>query len=141
MSVTVNSIREGVITTLQAGFPDVEVYGENVAEETTPPYFFVELLQLEQTELLGVRYRRSYSFNIHYAAADGKNEAMHDMAEQLYERMRLITVDGAKYRGIHMKHQIVDGALHFFADYAFNIRYVEAEDPTMQQLAQEGSIK
>lgn len=141
MIVTINSIRDGVISTLSRHFPDADVYGERIAEDLKPPAFFVKLLDADQTQELGIRYLRSHMFDIHYFAPEKSNEEYHDMAELLYDIMDLIEIDGAMYHGTGMKHQIIDEVLHFFVDYNFPVKRVIPEPPKMREMEQEGFIR
>lgn len=147
MPVTINSIRDGVISTLDSHFPEIPVMGEEIEQglspgmDLEPPCFFVKMLMAGQTQELNIRYSRTHSFDLHYFAVDRKNRAMHDMAEQLYEHMDLIDIDGLLYRGTNMNHEIVDEVLHFFVDYTFRVRRQEPEIPDMQTLEHEEGIK
>ena len=49
--------------------------------------------------------------------------------------------DGVLYQGRGMNHEIVDGVLHFFVDYAFRVRREFPEPPKMGSLEQEGYVK
>jgi hypothetical protein len=140
-TVTVNSIRDGVISALDAAFPTIPISGEEIKQNLNPPCFFVKLLTGSQTALLGRRRRRSNSVDIHYFAVGDANRLMHEMAENLYKDLELIDIEGKKYRGTNMTHEIVDEVLHFFVDYNFHVLRDVAEDPSMQTMAQEGFIK
>ena len=66
------------------------------------------------------------------------------MAEQLYEAMELIPVvdesDGLM-RGTKMGHEIVEGVLHFYVDYNFQVIKEATLEPLMQTMEQEGFIR
>ncbi|MHB8075101.1 phage tail terminator family protein [Desulfosporosinus fructosivorans] len=137
--ITINMVRDSVMTTLKQHFPNLNVYGEEHDQGLEEPYFYVKLLPVTQNQLLGQRYQRNHSFDIHYLA--GANEALHDMAEQLYDKLELISLDGSPVRGTGMRHEIVDGVLHWFVAYNFQVmRSVEAE-PLMQSMKQEGYLR
>ena len=139
--VEMNDIRTAVMRRLAASFPDVKRYGEEIRQGFEEPCFFVKLLNASQTQELNTRYRRTHSFDIHYFPQDNSNEEAHDMAEKLYDALELIEYDGVQYQGTGMNHEIVDGVLHFFVDYAFRIRRVVTEPPKMGSLEQEGYVK
>lgn len=139
--VTINDIRAAVFHRLAERFPDIKRYGEEIRQGFEEPCFFVKLLNASQTQELDIRYMRTHSFDIHYFPANDSNEDAHAMAEQLYDALELIEYNGAKYRGIGMNHEIVDGVLHFFVDYNFMVKRVVPDVPAMGSLEQEGWIK
>lgn len=134
MPITINKVLHSVTRKLAELFPDAQIYNEEAPQDLDPPAFFVKLLQVEQEQELGVRYWRYHSFDIHYFDPGYKNVSMHDVAEQLYDHLRLIEVDGRPTRGTSMNHEIVDRVLHFFVDYNIRVREDVPLDPTMQQL-------
>lgn len=142
IAVTVNSIRSGVILGLSELFPQMDIYGEAIREGFESPCFFVKLLTAAQEQELDRRYRRSSSFDIHYfpVSADYNGEA-HGMAEQLYDKLRQVNIDGATYRGTSMTHEVVDGVLHFFVDFNFLVYEEKPPGIKMQTLEQEGYLK
>lgn len=141
MEVTINKVLYGVTKTLDTYFPDTTIYEDEIKVDLSPPAFFVKLLQSEQTQELGRRYHRVHSFDIHYFAPSKKNSEMHNMAEDLYQKMRLIDIDGKLHRGTGMNHEIVDQVLHFFVDYNFKVYDEKPQVPSMQTLDQEEGIK
>lgn len=141
-TVTINSIRSGVIIALSDLFPAMEIHGESIEQDFKAPSFFVKLLSVAQDQELDRRYRRSYSFDIHYfPAGPDPNEEAHGMAEQLYDKLRQIEVDGALYRGTGMNHEVVDGVLHFFVDFNFHVFAEKMPEIKMRTLNQEGYLK
>lgn len=141
-TVTVNSIRSGVILALSDFFPTLDIYGEEINQGFEAPCFFVKLLTTAQDREMDRRYRRSHSFDIHYfpASAD-PNEEAHGMAEQLYDKLRQVNIDGALYRGAGMTHEVVEGVLHFFVDFNFHVFAEKQPGIKMQTLNQEGRLK
>ncbi|WP_127575260.1 phage tail terminator family protein [Paenibacillus barengoltzii] len=141
-TVTINSIRSGVIIALSELFPAMGIYGESIEQDFKAPCFFVKLLIVAQDRELDRRYRRSYSFDIHYfPAGPDPNEEAHGMAEQLYDKLRQIEVDGELYRTSGTSHEIVDGVLHFFVDFNFMVYSEKPPGIKMQTLNQEGYLK
>lgn len=137
--ITVNLVRDSIISALDQHFPEVKIYGEEIKQGFKEPCFFVKLFPVSQDQLLGRRYQRSHSFDIHYFAES--NEELHDMAEQLYDKMELISLGGSFIRSTGMRHEIVDGVLHFFVDYNFHLQRSVDPDPLMQSMEQEGYIR
>lgn len=139
--VTINDVRNAVINQLAEQFPHIERYGEEIRQGFKEPCFFVKLLNASQTQELNTRYMRTHSFDIHYFPQNNSNEEAHDMAEKLYDALELIEYAGVLYQGREMNHEIVDGVLHFFVDYAFRVRREIPEPPKMELMEQEGWIK
>ncbi|KPU45811.1 hypothetical protein OXPF_06000 [Oxobacter pfennigii] len=136
--ITINIIWDGINEVLNHNFPEVPIV-EEISPELEKPYFLIKLLQGWQAQELGRRYRRTYSFDIHYFAVN--NRESHSMAEQLYGIMGLIEIDGAKYRGMNMSHEVIDGVLHFNVDYSFDLKQEIQEYPLMQTMEQEGYVR
>lgn len=137
--ITVNLVRDSIISALDQHFPGVKIYGEEIRQGFKGPCLFVKLFPVSQDQLLGRRYQRSHSFDIHYFA--GSNEELHDMAEQLYDKMELVSIADSLMRGVKMRHEVVDGVLHFFVDYNFHVIRDAEPDPLMQTMEQEGYIR
>lgn len=137
--ITVNDVRDGVIAALKEQFPNVNRYGEEIKQGLPAPAFFVKLLDAAHDREFGRRYRRSHTFDIHYFS--DTNATMHGVAEQLYDCMEYITIGAGQSRGQRMRHEIVDGVLHFFVDFDFHVVRPAAPTPTMQNLTQEGNLK
>ena len=126
--ITVNIVKDGVISTLKQRFPNTKIYGEEIKQGFRAPCFFVKLFPVSQRQVVGRRYKRFHSFDIHYFGES--NEEMHDIADQLYDRMEYIPVNEDLLRGTKMNHEIVDGVLHFFVNYDFHIyKVTPAEEP------------
>lgn len=139
--VTINDVRRAVMVALNRQFPTIKIYGEEIVQGFEAPAFFVKLLSTAQTQELGPRYARMYSFDVHYFPLDGQNEDAFDIAEKLYEVLEVIEYNGVQYRGTNMNHEVVDRVLHFFVAYNVHVRRVAPEAPMMQNMEQEGYIK
>lgn len=137
--ITISAVRDAVNQELDAAFPGVEIMGEEIKQGMQEPCFFVKLLEGEQVQELGQRYRRVHSFDIQYFGTG--NRSLHDVAEKLYDAMEYVSIGDQVFRGTGMRHEIVDGVLHFFVDYNFLVRRPAEEFPKMQTLEQEGYLK
>lgn len=122
---------------LYTHFPDIERYGEEIKEGLDPPCFFVKMLNGSQNQELDRRYMRNHFFDIHYFSKDDENTDLNDMAENLYDKLELIEIEGVKYRGTGMNHEIVNRVLHFFVEYNFHVYREKPIVPTMQELDKE----
>lgn len=142
VQVTVNSIRSGLILALSELFPTMDIYGEEIPEDFEAPCFFVKLLTMSQDQELNRRYNRSYSFDVQFfPKGHNYNNEAHEMAENLYDALRSITIDGAIYTGTSMNHEIVDRVLHFFVDFNFLVWTEKAPGIKMRTLDQEEMLK
>lgn len=138
--MTVNDVRSGVMDKLRALFPDVPVTGGDIAQDGERPAISVKLASTAQRQLMGRRYRRTYSFAIRYFEPAKNDEALHDAAERLYGELERIAVPGGGFvRGTGMRHEIAESALHFFIDVHCHIfRTPESEETKMRTLKQRG---
>lgn len=144
--MTVNDVRDGVINTLDAHFPDMRIYGEEIKQGFQEPCFFIALFPVQHAKEFGRRYKRMHSFDIHYFPAVAEleelaNQDMHDMADLLYDRLEMIHLQQSVIRGHNMRHEIINGVLHFFVDYDFHLLRSRPSSTKMQQLNQEGIVK
>lgn len=138
--ISINSFRSGVIQWIKSHYPNAIVSGEEI-NKIEPPAFSVLILTAAQIQELGPRYLRNHTFVIRYFAPNKTNSEIHDVAEQLYDIMDEIEVQGKLYRGTGMNHEIVDRVLHFFVDYNFHVKREVPSDPKMEHLEQEGFIR
>lgn len=123
-------------------FPDMDIYGEKIPEGFEAPCFFVKLLTAAQDKEIDRRYKRSHAFDIHFFPKGHEyNRESHEMAEKLYEVLRMVDINGDLYKGTGMNHEIVDDTLHFFVDFDFHVMQQKDNVPTMQTLEQKGVIK
>ncbi|ASS76820.1 hypothetical protein CIG75_18985 [Tumebacillus algifaecis] len=136
--MTSNDVRNGVFGALKERFPEVKRYGEAIKQGLNGPCFFVRLLSAQHDRELDRRYKRAHSFDIHYFASS--NEDAHAVAEQLYDCLEYIIVADGKCRGTRMRHEVVDGVLHFFVDYDFHVMRPTAPQPQMNHLHQKAAL-
>ena len=139
MSVSVNDVIHAVMAALKQNYPDIKIYGDEIKQGFQEPCFFVKVFPVEHIRELGERYLRAHSFDIHYFADSAEDQ--HVMAEQLYEKLEYISLLNGVCRGSNLKHEIVDGVLHFFISYDFHVLKEKVEGIKMQTLSQEGGIK
>ncbi|WP_410769583.1 DUF6838 family protein [Fontibacillus sp. BL9] len=142
IEITINNIRSGVILALSNLFPTMDIYGEEIKQGFEAPCFFVKLLTHAQDQELNRRYRRSYSFDIHFFPEnEDYNGKAHEMAEKLYDALRRVNIGGAWYKGTGMNHEIIDAVLHFYMDLNFHVLAAKEVEPKMKTLEQEGLLK
>ncbi len=141
MRVTINDVRYAVNAALDAAFPDMPIFGEEIKQQLTPPGFFVRLLEPAHTQELGRRYLRSHPFDVHYFATERKNDDMYEVGEKLTAALQEIQVGGHPVRGIGMQMEIVDEVLHFFVTYNVHVWASKPFVPAMQTLNVREEIK
>lgn len=137
--ITINDVRDGVVQTLVAAFPDIPVQEESLPPQPEERCFYVELLSTEQKRELNRRYRRTHRFKVHFFAA--ASQEMREMAEGLYGILRRIDVGDGTAAGSELRHEIADGILHVFVSYVFHVLDDVPAATLMQQLEQEGGLK
>lgn len=140
-TITINDVLDGVVQALSTHFPDVAVDDEKRDANSQSPFFYVELFSVTQTQELHVRYKRAHRFDILYRSDNSSQRDMHAVAEQLYDFLETIVVNGKPIRGTGMRHEIVDQELHFFIDYDFLVTKPVAQGSKMRNLEQEGWIR
>jgi len=143
MTVTINDVINSVFRSLAEHFPDKPRYGEEIKQGLKAPCFFVKLFPARQTREQGRRYLRTHAFDIHYFPDRKKdeNEDAHGMAEQLYAVLEYLPLGSSLCRGTRMRHEVVDGVMHFFINYDFHVMRPAPESPKMQNIEQEVSIE
>ncbi|GGD95127.1 phage tail terminator family protein [Paenibacillus nasutitermitis] len=132
--VTINRIYEGLVAHLEELFPEIDIYGEDGAGDGQPPCIIVKLAKVVQSQELNNRYRRMHTFDIAYKPAGGTAGEISDIAERLYEHLALIGIEGARYHGTNMKHEVVENMLHFAVDYTFPVIKEQPREPLMQSM-------
>ncbi|WP_025026338.1 phage tail terminator family protein [Caldalkalibacillus mannanilyticus] len=139
--ITVNHVLNRVVETLTAHFPEIDVLSEGIAEEVVPPCLEVKLVETSQTHDMNTRYRRKHSFEICFYAVEPKNSELHDQAEQLYSIMDVLQIQEKGYRGMGMRHEIVEQVLHFYVDYHVLIHKEGTTNTPMRKLEQGGYVR
>lgn len=140
VTVTWNDVVEGVMDKLELEDPETELSGEGFDPELEEPQWFVQLKSGAQSREPGGRFRRKHAFDVQYTAPEASEPELHDVAEQLYDWLEAIELpDAGTVRGGGMKHEILQGVLHFYVEYALRVvRQDEDESVKMQQLEEEG---
>jgi len=140
-NVSINDVRQAVHAALAECFPDVPVLDGEPPEETSPPYFVVQLLESGHVQELGRRYQRQYPFSIQYVDPDAGNEDRYDMADHLSDALQWIEAAGRPVRGTGMKFRIENQILHFSVEYRIRVWKPVQPDPAMQTLDLKEGVK
>ena len=121
-----NKIITGISQKLDSEFnsisEDYEIYTEEVKQDFQEPCFFITLLSLDQTQIIGNRYSRTQPFDIHYfPKVEGSNSEILEVTEVLVNALEYIMIDEGLIRGTKMNSEVVDGVLHFFVNYNMHV--------------------
>lgn len=137
-------IKNALIKRLSLFTPEYPVYDESVEQGMQQPCFFVLLMESSQVREVNRRYKRFHPFDVHYfpdRAAAAPREDCELMAERLYSEIEYIRGAEGGYRGTGMRHEIVDGVLHFFVQYNFHILREREPEIKMQTMTERSGIK
>lgn len=132
MTIAIADVFHAITETLDRRFPTIKIYGEEIKQGLVPPSFFVKSMLDSQSKEVGRRYLRRHAYDIHYFGQT--NHELRAMAEQLYDIMEYILINGKVFRGSKMQHEIIDGVLHFYVDYDFHVMRQKEVIPKMNTL-------
>lgn len=140
----VNDLIDGISIKLNQVFGDGKrIYSETVKQGLKEPCFFIAVLNPSQIQVVGNRYFRQHSFDVHYfpAVQDSKNE-LHEVASLLFDALEYITlINGDLVHGTEMRYETVDGVLHFFVDYNMYVRKTAVPADNMETLIISDGVK
>ncbi|ADZ84451.1 phage tail terminator family protein [Cellulosilyticum lentocellum] len=136
-----NELIIGISQALDAAFSDVEIHTDQIKQGLVEPCFFIMLLEPSQEQVLGQRYYRENSFDIHYFPRKDNTSEINDVADKLMDTLEYIKFDGGLLRGTKMYSETVAGVLHFFVDYNFHTIKDTITDPYMEQLKLKGKVR
>lgn len=137
-------VKNALIKKLSLFTPEYPVYDEAVEQGMKQPCFFVLLIESSQNREINRRYKRFNSFDVHYFPdrdAAAPREACELMAERLYSDIEYVSGGEGGYHGTGMRHEIVDGVLHFFVQYNYHLFRTKAPEVKMQTMTQGGGLK
>jgi hypothetical protein len=130
---TINGIAQKLNQVFGDGY---EIYIDQVEQGLSEPCFLIVCVDGGQEQGMGTLYLREQAFDILYFPYSSKQltREINGVIGLLYTELEYITVDGNPVRGTEMKHEVVDGVLHFFVHYDIRIRKVVEPDPFMETL-------
>lgn len=128
-----NSIITGISQKLDQEFNNENkytIYSEHKKQGFKEPCFFIMNLNNSQEKLISTRYRKLYSFDIHYFAEDtiNVNNELNRVMEKLYNALEYITVDEDLVRSLKMRAETIDNVLHFFIDFNIHVFKLLGQD-------------
>lgn len=126
-----------------------EVFGDEyryhmdaIPQGAQTPCFFILLLQGTQTQIIGNRYYREHSFDIHYFPQSVQPmQEIQDVAARLMMDLEYVDLGSGLIRGTEMRYEVQDDVLHFFVQYNFFVLKVPDEVPLMRELYQSQRVK
>lgn len=121
--VSINDIRIAIQQALDEVYPDIEIYSEKIEQGFEEPCFFIKTINSSQENQMWNSQKRDILFDIHYFSdkEEDINKDCLDMAESLYQILRLIDVEGTKFRASKMNHTIEEDVLHFKLKFNYKI--------------------
>ena len=137
----VNDIIQGIaaaVTTVK----NMEFYDSEAEQDFDPPCFFVQLLQMKADVRPMSQERRTLSFDVVYFPAESEGlNSLYDLAEQIQEALRVITLPtGKKLRGTNIHYEIQDGNLHTFVNYNMTLNFFSSGAESMHDLSQNQTV-
>lgn len=136
----INRLIIGISQALDNAFSDVEIHIDKIKQGLRGPCFFIMLLAPSQEQVIGPRYYRKNSFDIHYFPKTDNTSEINTVADKLMNVLEYIDFDGGLLRGTKMHSEVIEGVLHFFVDYNFHTIKHTIDDPYMEQLNVKGKV-
>lgn len=133
-------IKNAITVRLGTKVTDIAIYDEKVQQGFEEPAFFVLPVTGGQSRGLNRRRVRTTLFDIHYFPPldVARREACERMAVQLYEWLEYVEdIEGNKYRGLDIRHEVVDEVLHFFVSFRVHLMKEKQPETKMQTIKQE----
>lgn len=137
----INELIIGISQALDTAFSDVEIHVDEIKQGLIEPCFFIMLLKPSQEQVVGTRYYRENSFDIHYFPKTDNTSEINIVADKLMDVLEYISFDGGLLRGTKMHSETVSGVLHFFVDYNFHTIKDTITDPYMEQVKVKGKVR
>ena len=113
----INELIAGISQKLDAEFDEIEIYTDKIKQGLSEPCFFIMVLNSKQDQMVGNRYYRNQSFDIHYFPKTDNTSELNEISDKLMNALEYIEFDGGLLRGTKMHSEIVNGVLHYFVDY------------------------
>ena len=131
-----NEIVNGIGLKLSKSFNGIDIHKEELEQGFEEPCFFIQLLNPNEKQVLGNRYKQKIDLDIQYFPKnEDDNWELMEMAQKLNNTLELIkTEEGDLLRGLDRNSQFIDGNLHYFITFKPFIRKVGEEEPFMGEL-------
>ncbi|QTD40644.1 DUF6838 family protein [Sporosarcina sp. Te-1] len=137
----INEVVDAIASKLHEMFGDgYGIYTESMEQGFKEPCFFIALLELQQSKVVGNRYHRSMSFDIQYFGTGKKD--VHRTVDKLMEGMEYIPASNGDWlNGTNMKAAIREGVMHFLVHYNTHVYKEPDLIPTMGDITIETNRK
>lgn len=140
----IQDIIKSIAKSIRSEFGDgYSIYTENIEQGLKEPAFSIVLLTADNEQIVGNRYKRTYSFDVHYFAKDKLNTKTEclEVAEKLAICLETVNFIDNIYHMIKMNYEIVDGVLHFFVTYNPIVKRIVDPLDKMDKLTISGGIE
>jgi hypothetical protein len=119
---------------ITGNFLEINAYSEGLEEHLNKPYFFIKILNSNEVKELNRRYKRTVVFEISYVSDKEEiNEDYLNKADQLYELLEIIAMEGKNLRVLNMNHEVNDRVLNFKFQLEFSL-LKNIEENSMKKL-------
>lgn len=124
--MTVTDLIDGTTIALHNQFGDTyKYYVEEVEQNAKKPCFVTGILNPMIRSTNARRYERTCPLVVHYFTDKENtldaNKDCYSIAEQLWQALEYLTVDGCILRGEEISWELVEGVLEFFITYSYPI--------------------
>lgn len=125
----INKIIDGISNAIFEKFREgYEIYSEHMPQGFKEPCFFILCLNPSENQVLGMRYHRTYLFNIQYFPKSKKEfyKEIYDVQSKLTDCLEFINVENGVIQGTKRRDEIHDKILNFFVNY--NVHVLKKEE-------------
>ena len=132
----IRKVVEAISNALNENFSNTEIYINEIKQGFQEPCFFIQLLNPNEKQILGNRYKQKIDLDIMYFPKnENDNWELMEVAQKLNNILEVIkTEENDLLRGINRNFQMIDGNLHYFVTFGIFVRKVAEEDPFMEEL-------
>jgi len=126
---------DAITLAIRTAYPDAGIYSEEMMQGVVPGSFNVRLVTTNQTNMAGLRYRRSPLFDVIYYSDNREAECVAVADTLSLSLEKITTLEGGFLHGSGITWRIQDFVLHFMVQYAHYVRE-ETEKTPMKTLQQ-----
>ncbi|MBW7477248.1 hypothetical protein K0T92_21250 [Paenibacillus oenotherae] len=120
IGMTVDDVLDGIMDSLGEKYPGTTMAVGEAKEDYPKPLFAVKLMSVANNREMGRRYQLIHQFKIEYMTLVPTYKGLHDTANHLYTILENIAVAGNLIQGRGMRHEIINGVLHFYVHFNFH---------------------
>lgn len=144
----VNEIIDGIAKAIKTEYKSCSIYVDEVKQGLKRPCFFIALIDALQEQKLDNRLWREHIFDVHYfPAKNAPVREINSVIDTLRTSLLYISVvdvydnKANLVRGTEMRHEIVDGVLHFFVNYNLFVLVPPENNPYMETIGVDVQVK